>query len=307
MSFEDIKGHEREIQQIKNMLKNKRLPHALLFSGPEGIGKKKLAIKLVKYLNCQNPDEDQVLSCQECPSCLRIEAGRQPEFFIISDSDGSIKIDQVRNLNSLLSLKTSLSQYKAVIIDNCDLITAEAANSLLKIIEEPGEKTIFILITANENLLLPTIKSRAQRIAFKPLSDQDLRDLADRHNIFSDKLDFLLAYAQGSFGKLQTWLRDGDFMEELKSFQELFPPDEKIHLFEIMQRAKSFERDKGKLLRFIDFLVYRLETNPDAYQPAARKELIEEIIRAQEMLLRNINPRFVGEMLLIKSKLLLKG
>ena len=307
MSFKDIKGHEKEIEQIKKMLKNGRIPHALLFSGPEGIGKKTLALELVKYLNCENPDCEQVLSCEQCPSCLRINGGRQPELFLIEDSEGSIKLEEVKNMASLLSLKSNLSNYKAIIIDNSQLLRVEAANSLLKIMEEPGEKTIFILISSNENMLLPTIKSRLQKISFTALSEQDLRELAENHKLYSDKLDFLLAYAQGSFGKLKTWLKDSDFLEELKSFQELFPPEDDTHLFQIMQRAKIFERDKAKLLRFLDFFVLSLEKDKSLYQPGARKRLIEEIIRAQEMLLRNINPRLVGEMLLIKSKLLLKG
>jgi DNA polymerase-3 subunit delta' len=231
MSFKDIKGHAGEIEQIKSMIRNKRIPHALLFSGPEGIGKKKVALELVKYLNCENPDTREVLSCQQCPSCLRIEGGRQPELFIIEDSEGSIKLEQVKNMASLLSLKSNLSNYKAIIIDNSQLLRAEAANSLLKIIEEPGEKTIFILITSNENMLLPTIRSRVQRISFQALSEEDLRILADDHKLYSDKLDFLLSYAQGSFGKLEGWLKDSDFLEELRNFQELFPAEDNLHLF----------------------------------------------------------------------------
>lgn len=307
MSFNDIIGHKKQIEQIKNAIRNQRIPHAYLFSGPEGVGKKKVAEEFIKYLNCLNPDDKDIISCEICPSCLRMKNSNQPDYFMITDLEGSIKIEQVRHLTALLSYKNVITKYKCVIINNCELITAEGANSLLKIIEEPGENIIFFLITSNENKVLPTIRSRAQKINFQQLSPKELIELAEERTLNLENIEFLINYSQGSFGKLFELISDKDFLDELKEFRDIFLEIKDKPLFQVMQKGKKFEKDKKKLLRFLDFYVYSLEKDFSGYSGSQKKEIIDEIIKAQEMLIRNINPRFVGEMLLIKTKLLLKG
>ena len=307
MSFKDVVGHERQIIQLKKTISSKKIPHAYLFSGPDGIGKKKTAEEMIKYLNCENQDSKEILSCETCPACIRMKNSNQPDYFLITDTEGTIKIDQVRNLTAVLSLKNTISKYKCVIINNCESMTNEGANSLLKIIEEPGENVIFFLITSNEHKVLPTIKSRAQKINFQQLSPAELKILAERMSLFSDNLEFLIDYSQGSFGQLKNLIQNKDFLEELNEFKNIFLEIKEKPLFQVMHQGKIFEKDKKKLLRFLDYYVYRLEQERSSYPSGTVKAVIDEIIKAQEMLLRNINPRFVGEMILIKSKSILKG
>lgn len=307
MSLNDILGHKKQIEQLKNAVKNNRVPHAYLFSGPDGIGKKKIAEEFIKFLNCADQDRVNILSCENCNSCLRIQNENQPDYFYITDQDGSIKIEQVRNLASSLSFKNVITKYKCVIINNCELITAEGANSLLKIIEEPGENVMFFLITSNENRVLPTIRSRAQKINFQQLSPIELKELGEKNNLFSENMDFLIEFSQGSFGKLSSLVSDNDFLEELQEFRSIFREVNEKPLFQVMHQGKIFEKDKKKLLRFLDFYIYTLEKSLFNYSKETINSSINEIIKAQEMLVRNINPRFVAEMVLIKTKLLLKG
>lgn len=307
MSLNDIVGHSKQIEQLKNAVRNNRVPHAYLFSGPDGVGKMKTAVEFIKYLNCIDQDTENILSCEKCTSCLRMENENQPDYFFITDKEGSIKIEQVRNLVSSLSFKNVITKYKCVIINNCELITTEGANSLLKIIEEPGENVMFFLITSNENRVLPTIRSRAQKINFQQLSPIELKELADIKKIYSEDIEFYIDYAQGSFCKLYNMVSDKDFLEELKEFRSIFQEIKDKPLFQVMYQGKVFEKDKKKLLRFLDFYIYILEKNFSDYSKDTIKNIIGEIIKAQEMLLRNINPRFVAEMLLIKTKTLLKG
>lgn len=307
MSLNDILGHKKQIEQLKNAVKNNRVPHAYLFSGPDGIGKKKIAEEFIKFLNCADQDRVNILSCENCNSCLRIQNENQPDYFYITDQDGSIKIEQVRNLASSLSFKNVITKYKCVIINNCELITAEGANSLLKIIEEPGENVMFFLITSNENRVLPTIRSRAQKINFQQLSPIELKELGEKNNLFSENMDFLIEFSQGSFGKLSSLVSDNDFLEELQEFRSIFREVKEKPLFQVMHQGKIFEKDKKKLLRFLDFYIYTLEKSLFNYSKETINSSINEIIKAQEMLVRNINPRFVAEMVLIKTKLLLKG
>ena len=307
MSLNDILGHKKQIELLKNAVKNNRVPHAYLFSGPDGIGKKKIAEEFIKFLNCADQDRVNILSCEKCNSCLRIQNENQPDYFYITDQDGSIKIEQVRNLASSLSFKNVITKYKCVIINNCELITAEGANSLLKIIEEPGENVMFFLITSNENRVLPTIRSRAQKINFQQLSPIELKELGEKNNLFSENMDFLIEFSQGSFGKLSSLVSDNDFLEELQEFRSIFREVKEKPLFQVMHQGKIFEKDKKKLLRFLDFYIYTLEKSLFNYSKETINSSINEIIKAQEMLVRNINPRFVAEMVLIKTKLLLKG
>lgn len=307
MSFKDIVGHSKQIEQLKNTVKTNKTPHAFLFSGPEGIGKKRIAEEFIKYLNCTNPDEKDIISCEKCPSCLRMLSNNQPDFFVITDQDGSIKIEQVRNLVSSLSLKNVITKYKCVIINNCELITPEGANSLLKVIEEPGKNVVFFLITSNEEKVLPTLRSRTQKINFLQLTEAELKRLAEKNNLYSDNLDFFIEFCQGSFSNLINLVSNKDFLEELKDFEDIFSEIKEKPLFQVMHKGKLFERDKKKLLRFLDFYIYKLEKDFSEYSVEKIKKIIDEIIKAQEMLLRNINPRFVGEMLLIKTKSILKG
>ena len=307
MSFNDIVGHSKQIEQLKNAVRNNRVPHAYLFSGPDGVGKMKTAVEFIKYLNCIDQDTENILSCEKCTSCLRMENENQPDYFFITDKEGSIKIEQVRNLVSSLSFKNVITKYKCVIINNCELITAEGANSLLKIIEEPGENVMFFLITSNENRVLPTIRSRAQKINFQQLSPIELKELGERANLFSENMEFFIEFSQGSFGKLSSLVSDNDFLEELQEFRSIFREVKEKPLFQVMHQGKIFEKDKKKLLRFLDFYIYTLEKSLFDYSKETINSIIDEIIKAQEMLVRNINPRFIAEMVLIKTKSLLKG
>ena len=154
---------------------------------------------------------------------------------------------------------------------------------------------------------MPTIKSRAQKINFQQLSPAELKILAEKMSLFSDNLEFLIDYSQGSFGQLKDLIQNKDFLEELNEFKNIFLEIKEKPLFQVMHQGKIFEKDKKKLLRFLDYYVYRLEQERSSYPSGTVKAVIDEIIKAQEMLLRNINPRFVGEMILIKSKSILKG
>ncbi len=318
MSFAEIIGHQKQIKRIKNAIRNDKMGHAYLFCGPEGIGKKKVAMAVIAYVNCFYPDKEQIESCGTCGSCLRIIRDNQPDFFQITDHEGSIKIEQVRKLASNLSFKNVNTNYKCVIIDNCELLTTEASNSLLKVMEEPSDNTVFFLITRNEHQILETIQSRSQKMAFQELSDKELTLLYQQRPEGIVPLTEVLPFAQGSFSKLLQLTEDEEFLSEVESFRELIETMRTKHNFEMMHQTKIFEKDKNRLQRFLAYYLYLLEgalkNEADMMQKHLHgvtaeqvRAIVEEIIKAQEMMIRNINSRLIAEMVLLNSKKILKG
>ena len=142
------------------------MPHALLFYGPNSIGKKALALELIKLLNCQHEDST-LRPCQTCRTCQDIEKNVFPDLLIVEpEEDKEIKISQIRALHSHLALRAYASTFKAVIIDRAHLLNQEAQSAFLKMLEEPKGRTIFILLSEYPEMLLPTILSRVERLRF---------------------------------------------------------------------------------------------------------------------------------------------
>jgi DNA polymerase-3 subunit delta' len=153
--FESIRGHKRQLEFLSKALERGKLAHAYTFAGPDGIGKKMIARELAREL-------------------LKSEGNNfQPDLLEIDGSEG-IKIEQIRELIYKLSLKPYQAKYKVAIIDMAENMTTEAANALLKSLEEPKEYTIIILITNNPNRLPKTILSRTQKITFGPLENSEV-------------------------------------------------------------------------------------------------------------------------------------
>ncbi|WP_240761481.1 DNA polymerase III subunit delta' [Nitrosococcus wardiae] len=147
----------------------KRMPHALLLAGPEGVGKRDFAANLVQTLSCEHPQEGGQ-GCGFCAGCRLQRAGSHPDNMILLPKEGkqTISVDQIRQVQTHLALKARQSGAKTVTILPAEEMTLSAANSLLKVLEEPPGETVLILITAMLSRLPITIRSRCQRLWFSP-------------------------------------------------------------------------------------------------------------------------------------------
>jgi DNA polymerase III subunit delta' len=194
MNFDSFIGNRKIIDRLRAKLREGRFPHGLIFSGPAGVGKHTAALMIAKALNCTQATAPDAF-CDLCPSCRKIEAGTHPDVMIIGvEEDASqIKIAQVRHILSILDFQPLEGRNKVFIIDPADMMNAEAANALLKGLEEPPENSFFILITVNVHELLLTVRSRSQVYNFTPLALDDLR----QHGV-SD--DLVLRWSEGSIG-----------------------------------------------------------------------------------------------------------
>ena len=163
MNFKNIIGNDKIKKYFNNSLKNENFLHSYLFLGKEGIGKFTFAKELAKYILCLNEKEDLC----NCKSCLCFNSNNHPDFFIINEEGETIKVEQIRRqvIDKIIE-KPIISKRKVYIINDCDKMTREAQNCLLKTLEEPPEFIIIILISSNENLILNTIKSRCTSIKF---------------------------------------------------------------------------------------------------------------------------------------------
>jgi DNA polymerase-3 subunit delta' len=152
-------------QHVVDRVEQQRMPHAVLLTGVSGLGKKQLASKMAESLLCLAADK-QFNACGVCHSCQIMQAGNHPDHLTIRSEEAgkSIKIDQIRALKEKQSLTPSVANWKTVVIESADLMTNSAANSLLKLLEEPQNNTILILTTNAVHRLPVTIRSRCQQM-----------------------------------------------------------------------------------------------------------------------------------------------
>jgi DNA polymerase-3 subunit delta' len=200
MSFKDIYGQDRQIAVLQRTVACGRLPHAYLFYGVKGVGKKTTAVTLAKTLNCKNNGTD---SCDICTACSKIDHGNHPDIFLIRPEGIFIKIEEIRALQNQAKYRPFEGKKRVFIIEDAERLNIPAANALLKTLEEPGPSNILILTTSRPYLMLPTIISRCQKIRFSPVrKDTIVAFLMERYMLEKEVSLILAASSGGSIGKV---------------------------------------------------------------------------------------------------------
>jgi DNA polymerase-3 subunit delta' len=176
MSFAKLVGNQRNKEILQRLLKNGRVNSTLIFAGPDGVGKRQFALAFAKAVNCQKaPAGAYALDCcDECSVCRRIDAGAYGDVTAIRPDGQFIKIAQTREMAEEVYYRPREGRQRFFIIDEADRLREEAANSLLKTLEEPPATSTIILLTARPDALLLTIRSRAQRLNFAALSVSEM-------------------------------------------------------------------------------------------------------------------------------------
>src|ERR1700681_4723221 len=200
-TFDDLVGQQHVTETLKNAIKNDRVAHAYIFSGARGVGKTTAARILAKALNCiKGPT---ATPCGECDSCREIAAGTSLDVIEI-DAASNRGIDQIRELREMVRYAPAASRSKVVILDEAHMLTGEASNALLKTLEEPPDRVIFVMATTQPEDLVDTIRSRSQHFHFRALTFGEitarLEEIAQKENLKIDAgaLAVISRMAEGS-------------------------------------------------------------------------------------------------------------
>lgn len=220
--LQNIPWHEDMWNGLIERYHNSGLPHASLLLGNEGMGKRAFAFRLAKFLLCQAADKKTTKRgsyCNECHSCKLMDAGSHPDYFICDqEAKGKqIKVDTIRQLNDFFSKTPQISACQVVQIYPIEALNINASNALLKTLEEPSGESYLLLMAERLGSVIPTIRSRTQRINFHPpKTQQALSWLVERLGNTSQE-DMVLALKQCAGGplKAESWLRNGMLTQDI--------------------------------------------------------------------------------------------
>lgn len=219
--FADVVGQEKAKQILQLAFSRHKTSHAYLFQGAAGVGKKMTARAFAAFLNCGA--EERRDSCGKCPACRKMASGNHPDFLEITPGQGKaqISIDQIRELKKSLSYPPVETGYRVVMLPDIHttMIRKEVANSLLKTLEEPPVKTVFVLTAVEAAGILPTIVSRCQVIPFYPLPYALVSAALSEDGVPADRAYAMASIAEGSIGKAKD-LAKSDLLELRKTIVE---------------------------------------------------------------------------------------
>lgn len=322
IQFDAVIGQTKAKELLARSLDRHSVSHAYLFCGPSGVGKKHLAVAFAALVNCRNPSGRNV--CEQCPNCRKYMAGSHPDLLIIEPDGSFIKINQIRELKKTLSYPPFEAEHRVVLLTDIETMRKEAANSLLKTLEEPPPGTVLLLTANDGNRILPTIISRCHTIPFYPLPRTDLaRKLAVDLDLPQDEAASLAVVAEGSLGRALL-LHQKNLLPlrkncvetllalqpcGLNAVQTIFSlsadlSDLKDDLVELLDLLNSWFRDivvfqAGEKARIMNLdLVPSLEAASQRWNLQRLSANIDKIGHAKKQLGRNCNRALVCETLL---------
>lgn len=321
-SWEEIKQIQPLASKIIiNSIKKDRISHAYLIQGDRGTGKEDIALLLAKVLFCKNKLSFE--PCQECNVCKRIESGNHPDVHWIKPDGQSIKIEQIRNLQEEFFYSGLESNQKVYIITNAETLTLNAANRILKFLEEPSKQTTAILLTENSQSIIPTIQSRCQIIDLQPLNPLQFQQQLINHNI-SEENAILLSALTNNLEEAILWNNDDWFVQARKIVLQLVemyitnPADAFIfwHQYWIPHFKERVQQERGLdllLIAFKDILYYHIDdkmsllffsSNDSILERAVMSfseekllTILDAILNAKRKLNQNVHPTLVMEQL----------
>ncbi len=317
-------GQDKILSLLDYSLKSNAIAHAYLLVGPRHVGKGTLATNLAQALNCDGSE----VPCGECRSCQRIREGKHVDVTPVGlNSRTEIGIDDIRGLQRLANLPPYEGKCKVFIIDEAEHLSTEAANSLLKILEEPPPRVVWLLLAAEEERLLPTIISRCQRLELKPVPSERVHEvLVNSYKVGAEKAKLLTQLCHGRLGWALSALADCGILEQrsqrIDRLASLLTAGLERRFAYAQELANQFSQDrkagaevigiwldwwrdlmliKGGCQEGIVNVDYRivLEEQATALSLGKIKEFLTKLGLLQEVVSKNVNPRLALEWLML--------
>lgn len=319
-------GQPKAIALLERGLERGSLSHAYLFVGPRHVGKTTLALDFARALNCEAADRP----CGSCSACTRIAAGNHPDVQIIglaADKKTEVGIDQVRDMQRASGLPPFEGQCKVFVIDDTENLSPEAANCLLKVLEEPLPQRVYILLATAENLVMPTVVSRCQLVYLHPVSHTVVKEmLVDWHDVPSDRAEELSRLSKGSPGWAISAVQNGSVFEErsekLTTMLEIINADSESRFSYATELASEFAKNRKYSNETLDLWldwwrdlllikggatesITNLDRESELHQQVVSysleqiKAFIQGLLEARGMIRQNVNSRLVLDTLML--------
>lgn len=333
-AFRDLVDQAHAQAILRGALRSGRPAHAYLFVGPRGVGRRTAAVAFAQALLCSRAGDD---ACGTCPSCRKVEAGAHPDLRVVAPvgrTEGGMErravgIDQVRELQHDAAFPPYESRWKVFVVEDADAMRAEAANSLLKVLEEPPPGVVLVLIADSETALLPTLVSRAQVVRFTFVPAAAIAEaLQARWGVPAERARFLAALAGGRVGAAVAAAQAGEEPFErrtavVSALAALAGGDAVARL----EAAEAVARQRDEVERWLDvallwvrdLLVWRETREPsllvnldvrgevarwaDHTETTALERTAQALERAKADIRRNVNPRLVLERAFLETDL----
>ena len=320
--FKHLLGHEKAKSLLQGAAAKNKIGHAYLFRGPGGVGKKTAAQMFAAFLNCKSPQEGD--ACCRCASCRKYISGNHPDLIHIAPEGAAIKIGQVRQLKHQLSFPPLEAAVRIIILEDIHTMRREAANSLLKTLEEPAPDNLFILTADQAGEILPTIISRCQIIPFGALDHEDMAlVLMQENGIEKAEALTLASVAEGSLGRAKLLL-DQDLLAFRQEVVEKLlllqngQPETITQVFLLSEKAAALKENIHEFLALLRLwyrdlvliaagapessavnkdLVSSLPTAINRWSLAQINEKLHRLDLAEKQLLRNCSRSLVLETL----------
>lgn len=298
--FDNVKGQDRAIKIVTSHIKSDLLSHAYIFVGREGSGKEFFARQFSKYILCGAKKDD------DCKSCTIYEAGVHPDFFLV-DGTERIKIEQIREAIERLNLTPSISRKKVLLVTHAENMGTEAANAILKTLEEPPRGSIILITVSSEKTLPETVISRSQIIKLKNLNRKDIQKILSG-SYEAAEAQKIATLSGGSIGKSLELLKNKNLLEKQK---ELY--DDANFLMSQNKIADKFriidKYDKGKEIKNIvkamsELAHLALSEELSSLSSAEKKSFLlfsKKILKTYPNLEYNINLRIVLEEIMLED------
>ncbi len=252
MALVDVPGQQRALRFLKQLLRKSVVPHAFLFTGMSGTGKLAAAKEFAKALNCAEPlDSD---SCGGCGACHKFEEGLHPDFVHVQTDGAFIKLEQIRELRERFRFRPFEGKFRVVIIEDAQRLKEEAANAILKILEEPPKGNIFILLSPESQMLLPTIVSRCCHVRFQPLGDDVVAEYLMRTGGFSlDQAAEIARIAAGSIEKAR-WLTEEDRITNWKKVVENLEKLDRLSILDFFPMISDWAKNREAAEQDLEYI-----------------------------------------------------